>query len=167
MLEARGIDTKIPFTVDEAGFFTKEAPGFEGKRVIDDKGKFGDANDAVIAALTEAERSDRARAPQARLSAFLALEEAGDLPRHAAMVHRHGQGHRARADTLRARALKAIGDTRWVPPQGENRITGMIETRPDWVVSRQRAWGVPITVFRHKETERGDPARRFRPARAS
>jgi len=67
------------------------------------------------------------------------------------------------ASTLRKRALKAIGDTRWVPPQGENRIRGMIETRPDWVVSRQRAWGVPITVFRHKETgeviPRGDFAR--------
>ena len=52
--EQRGIDTTIPFTVDADGVFTKDAPGFEGKRVIDDKGDKGDANDAVIKALVEA-----------------------------------------------------------------------------------------------------------------
>ena len=50
----RGIDTRIPYTVDENGAFTEEAPGFTGKRVLTDKGEKGDANDAVIKALIEA-----------------------------------------------------------------------------------------------------------------
>jgi isoleucyl-tRNA synthetase len=159
-LEARGIDTTIPFTVDEAGFFTKEATGFEGSRVIDDKGKFGDANHAVIAELVQAgaliararhkhdyPHSWRSKKPvifRATPQWFIAIDKAIEA-----------------GSTLRARALEAISDTHWVPPQGENRIRGMIETRPDWVVSRQRAWGVPITVFVHKETSEVIPRAGF------
>ena len=53
-LEARGINPAIPYTVDENGAFTEQAPGFTGKRVINDKGEKGDANEAVIKALAEA-----------------------------------------------------------------------------------------------------------------
>jgi isoleucyl-tRNA synthetase len=53
---------------------------------------------------------------------------------------------------LRDKALSEIENVKWYPPQSKNRIRTMVESRPDWVVSRQRAWGVPITVFTHKET---------------
>ncbi len=56
LLQERGIDTAIPYTVDADGALTKAAPGFEGTRVLTDKGEKGDANKAVIAALTEVGR---------------------------------------------------------------------------------------------------------------
>jgi len=58
---------------------------------------------------------------------------------------------------LRADALEAIKGVRWVPGWGQNRIEAMFEQSPDWCISRQRTWGVPITLFIHKETQELHP----------
>ncbi len=58
---------------------------------------------------------------------------------------------------LRAQALCAIGDTRWMPDWGQARIEGMVGNRPDWCISRQRTWGVPIALFVHKTSGKLHP----------
>jgi isoleucyl-tRNA synthetase len=190
-LKASGIDPTIPFTVDGDGRFTKDAPGFEGKRVIDDKGNKGDANEAVIKALIGANaliargrlkhqypHSWRSKKPVIFRNTpqwFIAMDKPlislsaphpNPLPASGERgpVAQAARGN-SRVDrsnmTLRETALQAIAETEFVPLSGQNRLRGMIEARPDWVISRQRAWGVPITVFQHKETGETIPSAGF------
>jgi isoleucyl-tRNA synthetase len=155
-LEARGIASKIPFTVDDAGFLTGDAPGFgpdaEGgpARVIDDNGKKGDANKRVIEQLI----AHNALFARGRLKHEYPHSWRSKKPvifRNTPQWFVYMDKELGDGTTLRSRALKAIDETRFVPAAGQNRLRAMIEQRPDWVLSRQRAWGVPICVFADHE----------------
>jgi isoleucyl-tRNA synthetase len=141
----------VPDTVGPDGVYLSGLPLFAGRAVYRPDGRPGDANDAVIAA----------------------IEAAGGLLARGSLVHSYPHSWRSKAplifrntpqwfismaaNGLRDTALKAIGETRWLPAQALNRITAMVESKPDWCVSRQRAWGVPIAVFTHRQT--GEPLR--------
>ncbi|WP_439616534.1 isoleucine--tRNA ligase [Shinella sp.] len=151
-LEARGISSKIPFTVDDAGFYTADAPGFDGARVMDDNGKKGDANERVIKALIAASNLfARGRIKHSYPHSWRSKKPVifRNTPQWFVYMDKElGDG-----TTLRSRSLNAIDDTRFVPAAGQNRLRAMIEGRPDWVLSRQRAWGVPIAVFADEKGE--------------
>ena len=140
--QAHGIE--VPRTVGEDGRFYDHVPMFAGEHVYKVDGKVADA-----------------------------LQAAGCLLARGKVVHSYPHSWRSKAplifrntpqwfigmeiNGLRDKALKAIAETEFYPPSGRNRLNGMIESRPDWCVSRQRAWGVPITVFVDKKT--GEPLR--------
>ncbi len=157
-IEARGISSKIPFPVGDDGFYTEDAPGFgpsaEGgaARVMDDNGKKGDANERVIKALIGANNLfARGRLKHSYPHSWRSKKPVifRNTPQWFVYMDKElGDG-----TTLRSRSLSAIDDTRFVPAAGQNRLRAMIENRPDWVLSRQRAWGVPIAVFADEHGE--------------
>ena len=112
-LEARGINTAIPYTVDDDGAFTDAGAGLHRQARHHRQGREGRRQRGGDQGADRRRHADRARAAEAPVSAFLALEEAGDLPQHAAMVHRHGQAidrpgsGRHAARIARSRAIKA------------------------------------------------------------
>ncbi len=141
----------VPQTVGEDGLFYAHVPLFAGTSVYTAEGKEGTANEAIIAKLAEA----------------------GALLARGKLVHAYPCSWRSKAPLifrntpqwfismeshgLRQTALKAIDETRFVPATGKNRLRGMIEQRPDWNISRQRAWGVPLPIFVDKKS--GEPMR--------
>jgi isoleucyl-tRNA synthetase len=147
--QAHGLE--VPQSVAGDGAYYPHVPLFGGAVVYRPNGKPGDANEKVLAA----------------------IEAAGGLLARGKLTHSYPHSWRSKAplifrntpqwfismetNGLRQKALAAIAATRWIPPQGENRIRSMIESRPDWCISRQRAWGVPIAVFTDKAT--GQPLR--------
>ncbi len=130
---------ELPFTVNEAGCYYDHVALVAGKhvyKVAEDICELLTGAGALMSAgkLTHSyPHSWRSKAPLIFRNTpqwFISMEKTG----------------------LRDKALKAIDDTNWYPAISENRIRAMVADRPDWVISRQRAWGVPITVFVHKET---------------
>ncbi len=154
--------TRMTHNVGEESEFLPHVPFFAGLQVFDRKGKEGKANNAVIAKLVEAggiiargrvthsyPHSWRSKAPVIFRNTpqwFAAIDAKLD----------DGMGDLG--DTIRGRALRSIDElVEWHPKTGRNRLYSMIEARPDWVLSRQRAWGVPLTCFTKKDTLPTDP----------
>ncbi len=145
---------RMTHNVGEDSEFLPHVPLFAGLTVFDHKGKEGKANTAVIAKLVEAggiiargrvthsyPHSWRSKAPVIFRN----------TPQWFAAIDRDvNDGQDENGKTIRDRALTCIDQVKWTPQSGRNRLFSMMEARPDWVLSRQRAWGVPLTCFTKK-----------------
>ncbi|MBV9994640.1 MAG: isoleucine--tRNA ligase [Caulobacteraceae bacterium] len=146
---------EIPETVDEDGAYFAHVPLFGGLKVLETEGKkagkFGPANNAVIDKLIEAGtllargRLEHSYPHSWRSKAPVIFRNTPQW--FIRMDHPLGDGR-----TLRERALTAIDETSFHPAAGRNRIRSMVEGRPDWLISRQRAWGSPLAMFVDKTT---------------
>jgi len=152
----------MTYNVLEDGSFRADLPFFGGTLILKPNGKEGNANTAIIDKLVEAGKllargrlkhsyphSWRSKAPLIYRNTpqwFAAIDTAV------------GDGQDDYGRTIRERALTSIDQlVTWTPKTGRNRLHSMIEARPDWVLSRQRAWGVPLTCFVRKGAKPGDP----------
>ncbi|MFT6933497.1 MAG: isoleucyl-tRNA synthetase [Paracoccaceae bacterium] len=161
---AIGVKHKLPMTFNilDDSSFRADLPFFGGEAVLKSSGKPGDANKVVMAKLVDVgallarrritisdAHSWRSKAPVIRLN----------RPQWFAAIDRPvGDGLDTYGKTIRERALTSIDQlVTWTPQTGRNRLHSMIEARPDWVLSRQRAWGVPLTCFVKAGSKPTDP----------
>ncbi|MEC3861986.1 isoleucine--tRNA ligase [Mesobacterium sp. TK19101] len=146
---------RMTHNVGEESEFLPHVPFFAGLKVLDHKGKEGKANTTVIDKLVEVggliargrithsyPHSWRSKAPVIYRN----------TPQWFAAIDRKvGDGQDDYGETIRERALTSINElVKFTPISGQNRLRSMMEVRPDWVLSRQRAWGVPLTCFTKK-----------------
>jgi isoleucyl-tRNA synthetase len=142
----------ITYNVKDDGSFREDLPFFGGKYILSRKGGEGDANKAVIDKLIEvngllARGKIKHSYPHSWRSKAPVIYR--NTPQWFASIDRDvGDSKDEFGTTIRERALNSIDKlVSWTPQTGRNRLYSMIETRPDWVLSRQRAWGVPLTCF--------------------
>ena len=160
------LEQVITYNVTDDGSFRADLPFFGGKRILREKPKKGDwegdANAAVIAKLTEvggllARGKIKHSYPHSWRSKAPVIYR--NTPQWFAAIDRAvGDGQDQYGETIRTRALTSIDElVKFTPKTGRNRLHAMIESRPDWVLSRQRAWGVPLTCFIRKGALPTDP----------
>ncbi|MBU3032632.1 isoleucine--tRNA ligase [Tritonibacter mobilis] len=149
------LEQVITYNVMDDGGFRTDLPFFGGKYILNRKGGEGDANKAIIDKLVEvggllARGKIKHSYPHSWRSKAPIIYR--NTPQWFAGVDRKlDDGMGDYGDTIRERALRSIDElVKWTPQTGRNRLYSMIENRPDWVLSRQRAWGVPLTCFTKK-----------------